>query len=189
MKVILLLAALSGTASVASAQTVTSTPSRPGTIIEVGVFGLAPNIGLQLEKRLAPHFTLGVQAARYYKGSYRGYQAALLGRYYFQGQAPGGLYGQGQVGIYNHEGEIEAQMPGFHDRSRTTLKGVGAGVGIGYQLLFGPQKRLVANAALGLKFYFIKNLGLCDCSYVGDWYSVGQPGSLLDGQFGVGYAF
>ncbi|AMJ64971.1 DUF3575 domain-containing protein [Hymenobacter sp. PAMC 26628] len=184
MKNFLLLCALAGWVRVASAQDA----PRPNTqVVSVGAFGLAPNAGLQYEFRLTKHFSLGVQGARYFSSDYPGYQAALFGRYYFRPAAPAGFYAQGQLGAFWHDGQIRAEMPGYSGQSATRLKGPGFGLGLGYQLLLGQH--LALNAGLGLKFYFIKNLGYCDCGYVGDWYTTGQPGSVLDGQLNIGYAF
>ena len=158
------------------------------TVVSVGVFGWGPNAGLQLEHRLASHFSLGLQGARYFSSDYPGYQAALLGRYYFRPTAPAGLYLQAQAGTYWHDGQIQGFYPGqTFPPDNVRLRGTGGGLGLGYQLLLGQH--LAVNAGLGLRFYFIRNLGACDCSYIGDWYAPNQPGSVLDGQLNVGYAF
>lgn len=187
MKNLLLFCILAGWVRIAAAQDALSAPRPSGHVLSVGTFGLAPNAGLQYEARLTGHFSLGVQGTRYFSSDYPGYQAALFGRYYFRPAAPAGFYAQGQVGTFWHDGQIRAVMPGYSGQSATRLRGPGGSLGLGYQLLLGPH--LALNAGLGLKFYFIKNLGLCDCGYVGDWYATGQPGSVLDGQLSVGYAF
>jgi hypothetical protein len=182
MKQLLLLAALASATNAWAQAPVT-------TVVSVGAFGLAPNAGLQLEHRLTRHFSLGLQGTRYFGNDYPGYQAALLGRYYFRPTAPAGFYAQAQFGVFQHTGQIQAYY--YPDRvfppSDVRLGGSGGGLGLGYQLLLGQH--LALNAGLGLKFYHIRSLGVCDCSYVGDWYATGQPGSLLDGQLNVGYAF
>lgn len=104
MKRLLLLAGLAG-ATNAWAQ------APVATVISVGTFGLAPNAGLQLEHRLAQHFSLGLQGARYFSGDYPGYQAALLGRYYFRPLTPAGFYAQAQFGVFQHTGQIQAFYP------------------------------------------------------------------------------
>jgi len=158
------------------------------TVISVGTFGLAPNAGLQLERRLTPHFSLGVQGSRYFGSNYPGYQAALLGRYYFRPMAPTGFYAQAQAGVFQHDGQVQGYYPDkSFPPSNVRLGGAGGGLGLGYQLLLGQH--LALNAGLGLKFYHIRSLGLCDCGYVGDWYAAGQPGSVFDGQLNIGYAF
>lgn len=186
MKQFLLLAGWIGLASAAQAQA--PTPAH-GTVISVGAFGLAPNAGVQAEQRLSRHFSLGLQGNRYFGHDFPGYQAALLGRYYFRPRAPLGLYLQAQAGVFQHTGHTQAYYPGYSfPPSEVRLGGAGGGLGLGYQLLLGQH--LAVNAALGLKYYHLRSLGYCDCGYVGgDWYGPGQPGSVFDGQLSVGYAF
>lgn len=187
MKIPLLLSALWCSTGAASAQDVAPTPLAGRHIASVGAFGLAPNIGLQYEFRLARHWSFGVQGARYFSRDYPGYQAALIGRYYFRPLAPAGLYLQVSAGTYRHDAQGESNMPGYHSTYAKVLSGSGPGLGLGYQWLL--KQHLALQATLGLKFY-LHDIGVkCDCGYVGDWYAAGQPGSLLDGQFGVGYAF
>ena len=158
------------------------------TIVSVGAFGLAPNAGIQLEHRLTPRFSLGLQGSRYFSNDYPGYQAALLGRYYFRPTAPAGLYAQAQAGLYRHTGQIQASYPGLTlPPSDVRLRDAGGGLSLGYQLLL--SQRLTLDAGLGLKFYLLRSLGYCDCGYIGDWYATGQPGSILDGHLNIGYAF
>lgn len=187
MKNLLLLCALAGWVRVTSAQNTPPASLSGRHVVSVGTFGLSPNAGLQYESSLTGHFSLGGQGTRYFSSDYPGYQVALFGRYYFRPSAPAGFYGQGQVGAFWHDGQIQAEMPGYSGRSATRLRGPGFGLGVGYKLPLGPH--LALNVGLGLKFYFIKSLGYCDCGYVGDWYSVGQPGSVLDGQLRTGYTF
>ena len=65
--------------------------------------------------------------------------------------------------------------------------GKGGGLALGYQLAL--TRHLVVNAALGFRAYSNWNRSLSDSHYLGDFNAVGQPGTVLDGQLSVGYAF
>ncbi len=188
MKILLLLSGLASSTQAVSAQAIVEAPPIKRHLVSVGVFGLAPTLGLEYEQRLGKHLALAVQGARYFSKDYPGYQAALVGRYYFRALAPTGLYAQISAGAFRHDAQVRSEMPGSSGQSGPAkLRGNGAGLGLGYHLPLGPHLSL--HAAVGLKFYF-HDLGVkCDCSYVGDWYAIGQPGSLLDGQLGIGHAF
>ena len=184
MKHLFLFAGLVGFLPPAQAQT----PDRPtGPVVSVGVYGVSANVGAQVEQRIGHHFSLSVLGARYFSADYPGYQAALAARYYFRPKAPLGFYLQAQAGAFRTKEQVISDYPGHYSQSGSQTNGHGGGLGLGYQWRVG--QRLVANFGFGLKFY-PHHLGeKCDCSYVGDWYALGQPGSLLDGQLSIGYAF
>jgi hypothetical protein len=189
MKTNLLLASLLGLAHAAAAQQELPSPKRH--TVSVGVLGIASNIGLEYEQRLGQHGAVALQGARYFGADYPGYQAALVGRYYFKKQVPGGLYVQLSAGAFTHKGQANPSFyPGTSsqsDRYRATVHGQGGGLGLGYRWPLGS--RLSLNTLVGLKFYF-HDLGIKGGpDYVGDWYATGQPGSILDAQVSVGYSF
>ncbi|NML65293.1 DUF3575 domain-containing protein [Hymenobacter sp. RP-2-7] len=163
-------------------------PPVRGHVVSLGIFTLAPSIGVQVEQRLGQHFSLSLSGSRFFSSDYPGYQGVLAARFYFRPTAPTGLYLQAQAGAYSHTAQVVGDYPGVtHEPQPTSYNGKGGGLGLGYQWQFG--QRWLANAGLGLRFY-PHNLGAkCDCYYLGNWYAVGQPGSVLDGQLSVGYAF
>ncbi len=189
MKILLLLGGLLSLSPAAAAQTLAETPPVKKHLVSVGAFGLAPTIGLEYQQRLGKHFALGVQGARYFRGDYPGYQAALVGRYYFRALAPAGLYAQISAGCYRHQAQAASDYPFSLPPTvySQTLSGNGLGLGLGYHWLLGP--RWVLNTALGLKFYLHDIGAKGGPNYVGDWYATGQPGSVLDGQLSLGYSF
>jgi hypothetical protein len=184
MKQLLLLAGLASTDFAARAQE--SRPQRP--IVSVGVYGPSANVGLQVEQPLSRHFTLGARASRQFSPDFRGYQGGLVGRYYFRPTAPTGLYLQAMASLFDMRATVESFYPGatYRSTSEYNTKGTGAGLGLGYQWRFAQH--LVASVGLGFKA-MPNGLGTCDCAYTRDWYAVGQPGSVLDGQLSFGYAF
>ena len=176
-------------AQAGAAQTPAAAPPIQKHLVGVGVFGLAPALGAEYEQRLGRHFALAGQGARYFGGDYPGYQAALVGRYYFRPLALAGLYAQISAGAYRHQAQALSDYPLGSPPTvySRTLSGNGPGLGLGYRWRLGP--RWVLSTTLGLKFY-LHDIGAKGApNYVGDWYAVGQPGSLLDGQLSAGYAF
>jgi hypothetical protein len=157
----------------------------------VGVFGLAPAAGLEYEQRLGGHGALALQGSRYFSADYPGYQAALVGRYYFRQQAPGGLYLQLSAGVFTHKAQAQpAFYPGMspvRETYATTVHGQGGGLGVGYRWPLGS--RLSLNTLVGIKAYLHDLSKLGGPDYVGDWYAAGQPGSILDAQVSIGYSF
>lgn len=189
MKHTLLLAGLASSFSIAQAQTLG--PDHPANrpVVSVGIYGLSPNIGVQVEQPLGRHFSLGAFGNHQFSSAFRGYQGALVGRYYFRPTAPTGLYLQAMVGAFTSNATILSDYPfgtGIISRSDAKLKGNGGGLGLGYQWRFAQH--LTATLGLGIKVY-PTSLGACDCEYERDWYATGQPGSVWDGQLSIGYAF
>jgi hypothetical protein len=92
------------------------------------------------------------------------------------------------VSLFDMRATVESFYPGaaYRSTSEYNTKGTGAGLGLGYQWRFAQH--LVASVGLGFKA-MPNGLGTCDCAYTRDWYAVGQPGSVLDGQLSFGYAF
>jgi hypothetical protein len=159
--------------------------------VSAGVFGLTPAAGLEYEQRLGRHGAVALQGARYFSADYPGYQAALVGRYYFQAAAHGGLYLQLSAGAFTHKAQARpAFYPGSSSSSDTysaTVHGQGGGLGLGYRWPLGA--RLSLNTLAGLKIYPQGTGAKGGPSYVGDWYAAGQPGSVLDAQVSLGYSF
>ncbi len=157
-------------------------------VVSIGVYGPSANLGLQVEQPLGRHFSLGARASRQFNSDFRGYQGGLIGRYYFRPNAPTGLFLQATAELFDTKATVTAFYPGSTSstRSERTVKGSGIGLGLGYQWRFAQH--LVATVGLGLKV-MPNGLGKCDCAYERDWYAVGQPGSVLDGQLSFGYAF
>lgn len=184
MKHTLLLAGLAASLPVAQAQT--TVPATSGPIVSIGIYGPSANAGLQVEQPLGRHFSLGAFGSRQFSSAFRGYQGALVGRYYFRPTAPTGLYLQAIISLFDAQATVVSYYPGATYRSERTVNGSGAGLGLGYQWRFAQH--LTATIGLGIKAY-PTGLGTCDCGYEGDWYAIGQPGSVLDGQLSVGYAF
>jgi len=155
----------------------------------VGLPTVAGALGVQAEQPLGRHFSLGLWGARFFSASFPGYQGGLLGRYYFRPTAPLGLYVQAQVGAFRHDAQRVSDYPGAsREPVSSKLSGQGGGLALGYQLAL--TRHLVANAALGLRAYpDAWSHQLSDSHYLGDFNAVGQPGSVLDGQLGLGYAF
>ncbi|RZK16136.1 MAG: DUF3575 domain-containing protein [Hymenobacter sp.] len=183
MKYFLLLASLASSLLGARAQD--QPASKP--IVSVGIYGPSANVGLQVEQRLGRHFSLGAFGIRQLSSDFRGYQGALVGRYYFRPTAPTGLYVQALVGFFNTRATVVSYYPGATSaaRSELTAQGSGGGLGLGYQWRFAQH--FTATLGLGIKAY-PTSLGTCDCAYERDWHAIGQPGSVLDGQLSIGYA-
>jgi hypothetical protein len=189
MKANLLLPGLLGLAQAAAAQQ--AAPGLARHTVSVGVFGLASNAGLEYEQRLGRHGAVALQGARYFSADYPGYQAALVGRYYFKKEGPGGLFLQLSVGAFTHKAQAQpALYPGMspmRDTYATTVHGQGGGLGLGYRWPLGA--RLSLNTLVGLKVYLHDVGQLGGPVYVGDWYAAGQPGSGLDTQASLSYSF
>jgi hypothetical protein len=187
MKYYLLFLVLIGSLASARAQAPEPDHAPLGPVVSVGSYGPSANIGVQVEQRLGRHFSLSLLGARYFTNHFRGYQGALAARYYFRPTAPAGLYIQALAGTFtSHATVIGDYPPGTSYRSDQTFNGNGGSLGLGYQLRFAQH--LTATIGIGIKVY-PTGLGKCDCSYEGDWYATGQPGSVLDSQLSVGYAF
>lgn len=189
MKTNILLVSLLGLAQAAAAQQVL--PDFKRHTVSAGVFGLAATAGLEYEQRLSRHVAVALQGARYFSADYPGYQAALVGRYYFAKEMRGGLYLQLSAGAFTHKGQTQpAYYPGLPASGETyaaTVHGQGGGLGLGYRWPLGS--RLSLNTLVGLKVYLLAVNQVGGPSYVADWYAAGQPGSILDAQVGVGYSF
>jgi hypothetical protein len=189
MKSTLLLLPLLGLACAATAQDLAPSPKRH--TVSVGVLGLAPTLGLEYEQRLGGHGAIALQGSRYFSSDYPGYQAALVGRYYFRLQPMGSLYVQLSAGAFTHQGKARRydypSMSQLPDTYTATVHGQGGGLGLGYRWPLGS--RLSLNTLVGLKFYF-HDLGIKGGpDYVGDWHAAGQPGSIYDTQVSLGYSF
>jgi hypothetical protein len=189
MKYVLLSLALAGAAQSTRAQQLAEPVRKPGPVLSVGLPTLAGALGVQVEQRLGRHFSLGIWGARFFSADFPGYQGGLLGRYYFRPTAPLGLYVQAQVGAFSHDAQRVSDYPGASPMPYgSKLNGKGGGLALGYQLAL--TRHLVANAALGLRAYSdVWQHQLSDSHYVGEFNAVGQPGSWLDGQLSLGYAF
>lgn len=189
MKANLLLPGLLGLAQAAAAQQ--PAPGLARHTVSVGVFGLASNAGLEYEQRLGRHGALALQGARYFSADYPGYQAALVGRYYFKKEGPGGLYLQLSVGAFTHKAQAQPAfypgLPSTTETYATTVHGQGGGLGLGYRWPLGA--RLSLNTLVGIKAYVHDVNRLGGPGYVGDWYAAGQPGSVLDTQASLSYSF
>ncbi|MGI4863446.1 MAG: DUF3575 domain-containing protein [Janthinobacterium lividum] len=183
MKCFLLLASLA--TSLLSARAQDHPAEKP--IVSVGMYGPSANVGLQVEQRVGRHFSLGVFGTHQFNSDFHGYQVALVGRYYFRPTAPTGLYLQAMAGFFDTQATVVSYYPRATaaPRSERTVKGSGGGLGLGYQWRFAQH--FTATIGLGIKAY-PAGLGLCDCAYEHDWYAIGQPGSVLDGQLSIGYA-
>lgn len=155
-------------------------------VVSVGIFGFGASAGVQVEQRLGRHFSLGLRGERYFSGAFPGYHAALLGRYYFRPAAPAGLFLQAYAGAYSTQETLISSYPGQTSRATHKFGGQGGGLGLGYQWFFNAHLALAAG--LGVQVH-PHSLNYCDCYGEADWYAVGQPGSVLDGQLSVGYAF
>jgi hypothetical protein len=186
MKYYLLFVGLASSLLSARAQAPVPDHATHGTVVSVGSYGPSANIGAQVEQRLGRHFSLSLLGARYFTNHFRGYQAALAARYYFRPTAPSGLYIQALAGAFTSHATVIAEYPGVSYRSDETFKGNGGSLGLGYQWRFAQH--LTATIGLGIKVY-PTGLGVCDCYYEGDWHATGEPGSVLDTQLSVGYAF
>ena len=189
MKTNLLLLGLLGLAHVGAAQETLPSPRRH--TVSAGVLGLASTVGLEYEQRLGRHGAVALQGSRYFSADYLGYQAALVGRYYFRKQVSGGLYFQLSAGAFTHQGQAwPAYYPNVRLSSDTyaaTVHGQGGGLGLGYRWPLGS--RLSLNTLAGLKVY-LHDVGVMGGpDYVGDWNAAGQPGSVLDAQVSAGYSF
>jgi hypothetical protein len=182
MKHLLPIAGLASLGLTARAQE--SPAQRP--ILSLGVYGPSANVGLQVEQPLGRHFSLGVRASRYFNADFRGYQGGLVGRYCFRHTAPTGIYLQARAELFTATANVVAYYPGGSNRFEHTASGSSVGFGLGYQWRFAQH--LIATVGLGFKV-MANGLGTCDCTYAREWYAVGQPGSVLDGQLSVGYAF
>jgi hypothetical protein len=189
MKIKLLLLSLLSLARAAAAQQ--ATPDLARHTVSAGVFGLAATAGLEYEQRLGRHGAVALQGSRYFSPDYPGYQAALVGRYYFQAAARGGLYLQLSAGAFTHKAQARPAFypgsPSSGDTYAATLRGQGGGLGLGYRWPLGA--RLSLNTLVGIKVYLHDVNRLGGPSYVGDWYAAGQPGSVLDAQVSLGYSF
>jgi hypothetical protein len=155
-------------------------------VISVGVYGPSANVGLQVEQPLSQHFSLGARASRQFNPDFRGYQGGLIGRYYLHPTAPTGTYIQAKAELFTADATTITFYPGGSTRFERTAKGSSVGLGLGYQWRFAQH--LLATIGLGFKV-MPTGLGKCDCTYAHDWYAIGQPGSVLDGQLSIGYAF
>ena len=189
MKITVLSLGLLSLAQVAAAQQ--ATPGLARHTVSVGVFGLAATAGLEYEQRLGRHGAVALQGSRYFSPDYPGYQAALVGRYYFKKEMPGGLYLQLSAGAFTHKAQAQPTyypgLPASGETSATTVHGQGGGLGLGYRWPLGS--RLSLNTLVGLKLYLHDLNRQGGPSYVGDWYAAGQPGSVLDAQVSAGYSF
>ena len=189
MKTNLLSLGLLSLAQAAAAQQ--AAPDLARHTVSVGVFGLAATAGLEYEQRLGRHGAVALQGARYFSADYPGYQAALVGRYYFQPAMRGGLYLQLSAGAFTHKAQAQpAYYPGLPSAGETyatTVHGQGGGLGLGYRWPLGA--RLSLNTLAGLKIYLQNSGAKGGPSYVGDWYAAGQPGSVLDAQASLSYSF
>lgn len=173
----------------ASAQDV---PVAKKNIVGLSVFGLINKFKLKYERVLSPKFTAGATVAAYY-GVYPGVQVSPFARYYFGAEAPSGLYGQGQVGVYHHTSNItvysNANSSGNMQEytEKTNFNNVGAGVALGYQWLSGRKKNISVDINGGVKIY---KTGIADEGGLTGltWYTTG-PGSFFNGLISFGYAF
>lgn len=148
--------------------------------------GILNKFRIKGEIGLTNWFSAGSQFSFYY-GVYPGIQISPFCRFYLGRQAPKGFYFQPSIGFYNHTSNLDYSINGEDFKGKFTITGVGYGLGIGYQTIFGKNKHTTVDWNIGFKSYGANLDGGKSFSGL-VWYTTG-PGSLFSGTIQVGYAF
>jgi hypothetical protein len=176
-------------------------------VITFHPIGVVNKVRLKYEYAVAPNISIGAIGSAYY-GIYPGIQVSPFLRYYFDAEAPHGLYLQGSVPISVHnltygEGyDYLAYDPfsgAFYVASsykprEENFATAGLGLGLGYQIMTGKRKGIVIDIMIGAKFMIdapepvYPDFDGYNYTSVDTWNATG-PGSLFNGMLGVGFAF
>ena len=180
-------------------------------IIGISPLQLTNGVRVKYERPINKTITYGGILTGYYPNptfhEYTGVQLAPFARFYFREKAPGGFYAQAKIlgGIYSAEITIDVfdkpytpdfdrTLIKFEDRTHTFTR-FGGGVAVGYQVIWGVNKRMVLDVNLGFKYIgnipmpTIKdNEEIFPCNHLTDWLIIG-PGSIIDGLISIGYRF
>jgi hypothetical protein len=164
------------------------------TVVGVSPIRLWNGLRIKYERVLNDKVTYGGILTGYY-ASFPGVQLAPIARFYFKKQAPEGLYAQAKVvaGLFQNE-----YLASGNVKKKQTFFNTGAGIALGYQLLWGKDNRWSIDLNMGAKFVgsvptpddiaegVEGNLGkVVD---IASWHLTG-PGSIFDGLVSIGYRF
>ena len=180
-------------------------------IIGISPLQIPNGVRIKYERLLNKKITYGGILTGYYPNpkyhDYSGVQLAPITRIYFKNKAPKGFYSQAKIlsGIYSTEVAIDIyDKPYSPDFERTLIKSehrtrtftsFGIGMAIGFQAIWGDNKRMVLDMNLGLRYMgdismptTKENEEIFPCNHLGDWHLIG-PASIVDGLISIGYRF
>ena len=166
-------------------------------VITYAPMGIVNKLRLKYEFKINDQFSSGTFFNLYYV-TYAGPRLDPFIRIYPAGQAPKGLYLQGKAMLGYFSSNVNYSYIAGNDtinhKQQTNIPTYGAGIGIGYQFIFGRKKKPMD---LFIGFQFLKYTGpqtifVNNREYYTDydfrWYITG-PGSFLNANFGIGYSF
>lgn len=179
-------------------------------VITFAPVGLTSKIRVKYESKINNEITAGSYFNLYYL-LYRGLRLDPFIRLYPNGKAPKGMFIQGKLvgGVFNKNIEylytyitIDNTWFGYSDttvhevthKNNTTFLTYGAGIGIGYQFIFGRSQKPLE---LYIGFQYSKYTPATTILYENKeyytyddqlWYTLGA-GSFLNASFGIGFTF
>ena len=177
-------------------------------ILGVSPLQIVNGVRIKYERVLNGQITYGGILTGYYPNpkyhDYSGVQLAPIARLYFKENAPKGFYCQAKILGGVHSTEIvfietyQINSEDFFVKSENkkhTFASFGAGMAIGFQAIWGENKRMVLDMNLGLKYMGDipmpankENEEVYSRNNSEDWFLIG-PASIIDGLISIGYRF
>jgi len=177
------------------------------------ILGISPlqivnGVRIKYERLLNKEITYGGILTGYYPNpkhhDYTGIQLAPIARLYFTQNAPKGFYCQAKVlgGVHSTEimfvetYQINPEDVLFKSENKKHIfASFGAGMVLGFQAIWGDNKRMVLDMNLGLKYMgdipmpaTKESQKVYHCNDSRDWFLIG-PASVIDGLISIGYRF
>jgi len=170
-------------------------------ILGVSPLQIVNGVRIKYERVLNGQITYGGILTGYYPNpkyhDYSGVQLAPIAKLYFKENAPKGFYCQAKIlgGIYSTEIDIDNYKTRKTEHRTHTFASFGIGMAIGFQAIWGENKRMVLDMNLGLKHMgdipmpnTKEHEEIFPCNHLEDWHLIG-PASIIDGLISIGYRF
>jgi hypothetical protein len=173
---------------------------RNNEILKIHPLGFLNKAKVGYEYAHNTELSFGLEFALFYF-LFEGYRISPFTRLYFSESCPKGFYFQIQGFFFNIKNKIV-----FKDNTSVTnsvyykkASGLGGGVGLGYQFIFGKSQNVSLDIMLGLKnlpvserAYYAKHITsngeIFEIDNTSLWYLIG-PGSFLNNQICIGLMF
>ncbi|KAA6312918.1 hypothetical protein EZS27_036228 [termite gut metagenome] len=156
-------------------------------IVGISPIRLWNSLRIKYERVLNSKFTYGGILTGYYTNytNYPGVQLTPIIKFYFKEKAPKGFYAQAKIlAGFSQNNSFDSGVD-----EKQFFTSFGAGIAVGYQLLWGKDNRWSIDMNVGFKYTTNAPEPKDDiyCDHV-NWHIIG-PGSIPDGLVSIGYRF